>query len=71
MPKLTIDNIEYELDDLTETAKAQLQMMLTTDQEITRLNAQIAIAQTARMAYAKALNEALPALPEGDTLNLN
>jgi hypothetical protein len=71
MPKLTIDNIEYELDDLTETAKAQLQMMLTTDQEITRLNAQIAIAQTARMAYAKALNEALPALPEGDTLDLN
>jgi hypothetical protein len=30
------------------------------DQEIQRLQVQLAIAQTARLAYAKALGEALP-----------
>ena len=41
------------------------------DQELARLQDQAAALQTARMAYAKALNDALPAMHAGDTLTLN
>lgn len=60
MPNITIDNVEYDLGKLSDNARAQLQMVQFTDQEIARLNKQLAIAQTARIAYANALKEALP-----------
>jgi hypothetical protein len=41
------------------------------DQELARLQAQSAALQTAQMAYAKALQSALPAMPAGDTLKFN
>jgi hypothetical protein len=68
MPTIKIDNNEYDLDTLSDGAKSQLQMLQITDQEIVRLNAQLAIAQTARNAYARALQEALP--PQSDTIKL-
>ena len=71
MTTITIDNQSYDLDSLSNEAKAQLQMLQVTDQEILRLNAQLAIAQTARMTYAKALQAALPVAPAGDTLKFN
>ena len=57
---ITIDNKEYVLDDLSDVAKAQLVSLQVTDQEITRLEQQQKIAQTARNAYAQALNAELP-----------
>lgn len=57
---ITINDKEYILDDLSDAAKAQLVSLQLTDQEITRLQQQLAIAQTARNAYAQALNEELP-----------
>lgn len=57
---VTIDGTEYPLDDLSEQARAQLTNLRVTDAEIERLNQQLAIAQTARAAYARALNEQLP-----------
>jgi hypothetical protein len=57
---ITIDNKEYVLDDLSDVAKAQLVSLQVTDQEITRLEQQQKIAQTARNAYAQALSAALP-----------
>jgi hypothetical protein len=45
---------------LSEDAKAQLQMVQFTDQEIARLTALLMMAQTARIAYANALQAALP-----------
>ena len=76
MPNVTIDNVEYDLDTLSDEAKAQLNMLQLTDQEIARANVQIAIAQTARLAYANALNAALPnavaALhAQGETIKLS
>jgi Family of unknown function (DUF6447) len=71
MPNITIDDNEFDLDSLSNEAKSQLQMIQICDQELGRLNAQLAIAQTARMAYSKALQEALPTLPAGDTVKLN
>jgi len=41
------------------------------DQELARLQAQSAALQTARMAYAKALQSSLPAMPAGDTRKFN
>ena len=69
MPTIRIDNTDYELDSLSNEAKAQLQMLQATDQEIARLNFQLAIAQTARSAYSQALKAALPAL--GDTIRVS
>jgi hypothetical protein len=41
------------------------------DQELARLQAQTAAYQTARLAYAKALREALPAAPGSDALKFS
>jgi len=66
MPTITIDNKEYEFDQLADAAKAQLAMVQFVDAELQRLSAQTAVLQTARIAYSKALNDALAAKP---TLN--
>ena len=71
MSTITIDNQEYDLDALSDDAKTQLQMLQFSDQELSRLNAQIAVVQTARMAYSKALMAALPAVPMNDTIKLS
>lgn len=59
MPTIKIDEKEYDLDQLSDEAKAQLASLQFVDAELQRLNAQAAVLQTARMAYSKALNEAL------------
>lgn len=59
MPIIRIDDVEYELDLLTEEAKAQLTSIQHTDQKITELQRDLAIAQTARASYAAALRELL------------
>ena len=57
---ITINDVVYKESDLSEKAKSQITNLHITDQEISRLNHQLAIAQTARAAYARALAEALP-----------
>ena len=71
MPAIKIDNRDYDLDTLSDEAKAQLQSLQFVDAELQRLQAQIAVLQTARMAYAKALQEALPTLPVMDAMKFN
>ena len=71
MPSIKIDNVEYDTDKLSDEAKAQLVSLQFCDQELQRLQALAAAIQTARMAYAKALQSALPAMPAGDTLKFN
>ena len=70
MPTITIDNKSYDLDSLSNDAKAQLASLQFVDAELGRLQAQVAALQTARNAYAKALQAALPALPLSDTVKL-
>lgn len=57
---VTIDGKKYDLDQLSEAARSQLTNIQVTDQEIARLQQQVAIAQTARQAYARALQMELP-----------
>jgi cell division protein ZapA (FtsZ GTPase activity inhibitor) len=59
MATITIDDKEYDTETLSDDAKNQLQSINFVDQELARLNAQAAVLQTARIAYAKALNDAL------------
>jgi hypothetical protein len=60
MTTINIDGIAYDLDTLSVEAKAQLIPLQFCDQELARLQAQAAVFQTARIAYSKALSEALP-----------
>ncbi len=60
MSNITIDNNEYDLNLLSDEAKAQLASIQFVDAELVRLNAKAAALQTARMAYSKALQAALP-----------
>jgi len=67
--KITIDNQEYEVDNMSDEAKAQLTSLQFVDGELARLQAQIAVYQTARNGYANALRVALP--PAGDTIQFS
>ena len=69
MTIITIDNKEYDTDHLSDEAKTQLANVQLTDQEIQHLQVRLGIAQTARNAYAQALNAALPLA--GDTIKFN
>lgn len=58
---VTIDGTEYKLADLSAGVRKQLINLRGTDMEIAHLKQQLAIAQTARAAYATALKQGLPA----------
>ena len=60
MSTVTIDEVEYELDSLSDDAKAQFTSLQFVDQKLAQLNAEVAVDQTARVGYANALNAALP-----------
>lgn len=55
MSNVTVDGVEYELDTLSDNAKAQLHSIQYVDAEITRLNAMLAAFQTARLSYGREL----------------
>ena len=59
MASITIDGKEYNLEDLSDSSRAQLSSLQLTDQRISQLQLDLAIAQTARNAYANALKSEL------------
>ena len=59
MATITIDGREYDADKLSDQAKAQISSLRFVDAELERLHAQVAVLQTARSAYARALTEIL------------
>lgn len=65
MQKITIDGREYDIESLSDDAKGQLASIQFVDRELERLQAQIAVLQTARAAYANALSGSLPKMEEG------
>ena len=71
MASIRIDNIDYDLDTLSDDAKAQLRSIQFVDQELARLQMQMAAMQTARNAYVNALKAALPVVRGGDTIKLS
>ena len=53
--KINIGGAEYDIDALSDQAKAQLQNISFCDQRIQQLQSEWAIADTARLAYSAAL----------------
>ena len=60
MTTITIDELEYDLDSLSDDAKAQMVSLQAVDRRIALLQEEMAILQTARIAYGNALKELLP-----------
>ena len=60
MPTIKIYDKDYDFDTLSQEAKDQLTSLQFVDNELIRLNAQVAVNQTARIAYSNALKELLP-----------
>ena len=58
--KITIDEVEYNLSDLSDNAKAQIANIQFVDMQIQQLNNEWAVADTARMGYTNALKAELP-----------
>jgi len=56
MANITIDGKVYDIDTLPQEVKAQLAALQQCDQKINSWNMDIAIAQTARGAYAAEIN---------------
>ena len=59
MPKIKVDDIEYNTEDLSENGKAQLASLQFLEVQMSRLKAEISVYQTARTSYASALKAEL------------
>jgi len=57
--KITIDDVEYNLRDLSDNARAQLANIQFVDAQIQQLNNEWAVADTARIGYTAALKAEL------------
>ena len=64
--KITIDEVEYNLNDLSDNAKAQLSNIQFVDAQIQQLNNEWAVADTARMGYTNALKAELAKIGEDE-----
>ena len=59
MPKITVDGIEYNSEDLTDNGKAQLASLQFLEVQVNKLKNEIAVYQTAKNAYVTALKAEL------------
>ncbi len=60
MAKVTIDGNDYEIDDLSSTAKEQWTSLQFVQAQINKINGELAIYKTAQAAYSTALKNELP-----------
>jgi hypothetical protein len=59
MPKITVDEIEYNTEDLSENGKAQLASLQFLEVQMAKIKSEIAIYQTARNVYVGTLKTEL------------
>ncbi len=57
MPKIKIDNIEYNTEDLTENGKAQLASLQFLEGQMQKIRQEMAVYQTAQSTYLQALKD--------------
>ena len=57
MPKIKIDDLEYNTDDLSDNGRAQLASLQFLELQMQKLQNEIAVYQTARAAYAAQLKQ--------------
>lgn len=59
MAKIKIDDVEYDTEKMSDNAKAQIASLQFNDAHMMRLRNELAIADTARIAYTNALKAEL------------
>ena len=59
MAKIKIDDVEYDTDDMSDNAKAQVASLQFNEAHMNRLRNELAIAATAKIAYVNALKKEL------------
>ena len=59
MPKITVDGIEYNTEELSDNGKAQLASLQFLEVQMNKLQSEIAVYQTARNSYVAALKAEL------------
>jgi len=59
MPKITVDGIDYNTEDLSDNGKAQLASLQFLEAQMNKLNAEISVYETARGTYVHALKSEL------------
>ena len=56
---ITIDDVEYDLNNISEEAKAQIDNLRFVEERINQLQNEWAVSDTARIGYSKALEKEL------------
>ena len=64
--KISIDEVEYNLSDLSDNAKAQLANIQFVDAQLQQLNNELAVSDTARIGYTNALKTELAKIEAGE-----
>lgn len=59
MQKITIEDKDYDLSDLTEAAQLQLANLQFVNEQLLQRNNELQIAQTAKIGYSRALKREL------------
>jgi len=59
MPKISIDGIEYNTEDMTDNAKAQVASLQFLEAQMAKIKSEIAVYETAKVAYISALKTEL------------
>ena len=59
MPKITVDGIEYNTEDLTDNGKAQLASLQFLEVQMRKLQNEINVYNTAKNSYISALKQEL------------
>ena len=59
MEKISIDNIEYDLVNASNEAKAQVANLQFVNEQILQRNNELQIAETAKIGYSRALKREL------------
>ena len=57
--KITVDDVEYNLADLSDEAKTQILNIQFVDAQLQQLNNELAVSDTARIGYTNALKAEL------------
>ena len=59
MPKITVDGIDYNTEDLSDNGKAQLASLQFLETQLKKIQGEIAVYQTARNSYLTVLKQEL------------
>ena len=59
MPKITVDGMEYNTEDLSDNAKAQIASLQFLEAQMAKIKSEIAVYETAKSAYIHALKAEL------------